>query len=610
MEFTVSQTRNRKPNNFFRFLSYVRPHWKLVLFGAIGGVVKFTVPLLVPQVTRYLLDNVYLDPILTTEEKLTELFMYLGGMVAIFVFVWAPWTYARHYCTAKAGQKSVFDLRHDLYYRILRMSASFFERNLSGSIVSRLVSDIALAQNLVGSALTNVWMDAISIIVVLVFLIQIDAPATLVALSIMPVYVFFFKRFQGRIRDSSYQVQEKIAQMSGNVQEKIAGRVVIHAFTQEKREEQNFLRDAERLMSSSMRRAFYHSMNMTIMGVLTNVAPLLVTLFSGYRVIQGQMTVGELIAVTAYLGPLYMPVRRFSELNVVFANSTAALDRIFEIMDEKPEIRSKPNAVKLRQIRGEVAFEQVGFSYTNIPGTEQGPVLRDIDFTAEPGQKIALVGPSGSGKSTLVSLIPRFYDVQAGAVKVDGYDIRDLGVRSLRRHIGMVMQDSILFTGSVFENVLYGNPKASRKQVIEACKAANACEFIQTLPDGFDTEVGEGGTFLSGGQKQRLTIARAFLKSPRILILDEATSSLDSESEHLIQEALEHLMVERTTFIIAHRLSTIVNADRIFVLHEGQIIEDGTHAELLEQGDLYYDLYTQQFESAQTSWNITKPKQA
>jgi subfamily B ATP-binding cassette protein MsbA len=604
----VSQTkRKRTPSNFVRFLGYVRPHWKYVLLGAIGGVVKFTVPLLVPQVTRHLLDNVYLNPLLSTDEKQAELLWYLGGMIAIFVFIWAPWTYARHYCTAKAGQKSVFDLRHDLYYRILRMSASFFKRNLSGSIVSRLVSDIALAQNLVGSALTNVWMDAISVIVVLVFMIQIDVPATLVALSVMPVYAVFFKGFQGRIRDSSHRVQEGLAQMSGNVQEKISGSAVIHAFTQEKREEQNFLRDAERLMSSSMRRAFYHSANMTIMGVLTNVAPLLVTLFSGYRVIQGQMTVGELVTVAAYLGSLYMPVRRFSELNVVFANSMAALDRIFEIMDERPEIRSKPNAIKLSQIKGEVAFDHVGFSYTDIPETEQGPVLRNIDFTAEPGQRVALVGPSGAGKSTLVSLIPRFYDVQAGAVKVDGYDVRDLGVRSLRRHIGMVMQDSILFTGSVFENVLYGNPKASRRQVIEACKAANAYEFIRALPNGFDTEVGEGGTFLSGGQKQRVTIARAFLKSPKILILDEATSSLDSESEQLIQEALEHLMIDRTTFIIAHRLSTIVNADRILVLHEGQIIEDGTHAELLEQENLYHDLYAQQFESAQTSWAIANP---
>jgi ABC-type multidrug transport system fused ATPase/permease subunit len=591
----------KKRNNFLRFLNYVRPYWKYVLAGAIGGVVKFTVPLLVPQVTRHLLDNVYLNQAMTTQEKLRELFLYLGGLILVFIFIWAPWTYVRHYFTTKAGQKAVLDLRTELYDRILRMSSSFFERNQSGSIVSRLISDINLAQKLVGSALTNVWMDAAAIIVVLFFMMQINIPVTLVALLTLPVYVYIFKRLRGQIRASTHRMQEEVATMSGNAQEKIAGSVVVHAFTQEKNEGRNFLRDSERLFSSTMRRAYYQSLNMTITGGLTQIAPLIVTLFSGYQVIRGSMTVGELVAISLYLGPLYTPIQRFSDLNVVFANSMAALDRIFDIMDQKPEIRNRPDALKLAHIKGKVEFNRVHFSYTNAPEGEQGPVLQEISAVVEPGQKIALVGPSGSGKSTLVSLIPRFYDVQAGIIRIDDHDVRDINIRSLRRHIGMVLQSPILFSGTVLDNLLYGHPQAGRREVIEACRAANAYGFIQSLPHGFETEIGEGGNFLSGGQRQRLTIARAFLKDPKILILDEATSSLDSESEQLIQEALQQLMIGRTTFIIAHRLSTIVNADKIFVLDNGRIIESGTHTELLRRGGLYQHLYIRQFQSAYAS---------
>jgi subfamily B ATP-binding cassette protein MsbA len=392
--------------------------------------------------------------------------------------------------------------------------------------------------------------------------------------------------------------------MSGKVQEKISGSRIIHAFTQEKNEERHFARDSRHLFSTTMRRAFYQSLNMTITGGLTHFSPLIVTLFGGYQVIRGHMSVGEWVAISLYLNPLYTPLKRFSDLNVVFANSMAALDRIFEVLDQEPRIRDRPNAIPLDQIEARVEFEHTHFAYPSPLGSKKRRVLRDVSFTAEPGQRIALVGPSGAGKSTLVSLIPRFYDVRSGRGKIDGTDIRDLTIESLRHHIGFVFQDSILFAGTIRENLLYGNPRASQQEVIQACRAANAYDFIQALPDGFDTEVGEGGTFLSGGQKQRLTIARAFLKDPKILILDEPTASLDAESEQLIQEALDHLMVGRTTFIIAHRLATIVNADKILVLEEGQIVETGTHIMLLEQGGLYCDLYKQQFESASTSLDV------
>lgn len=596
----------KKPGNFVRFLGYVKPYWKIVLLGAIGGVVKFTVPLLTPQITRYLLDHVLLNAAMTLEQKTHQLFYYVGGMMAIYLIFWTPWTYVRHYYTQKAGQKSVFDLRCDLYEHILRMSASFFDRNRSGSIVSRMISDISLAQNLVGSALTNVWMDGISLVVILVMLFRIDAASTFVALATFPFYVVVIKVLGGKLRKTTLAVQDKISNISGTLQEKIAGNVIVQAFTQEKKEELDFLQESNQLFSMTMHQGTLQSLNVTLNGLLVSIAPLIVTIFCGYRVILGHLTVGDMVAISLYLGPLYLPIQRFTELNVIFSNSMAALDRIFGIMDEVPEIHDQPGALSLKTIRGKVEFRGVHFAYPNAPEDEQGPVLKDVTFTVEPGQKVALVGPSGAGKSTVVGLIPRFYDVLAGEILVDDLRLREIELKSLRHQVGMVMQDAILFSGTIEDNLRYGNPQASLEQVKAACRAANAYDFILQQPNGFQTEVGEGGNFLSGGQKQRLTIARAFLRDPKILILDEATAALDAESEHLVKDALQQLMVGRTTVIIAHRLSTVVNADCILVMDNGQIVERGTHSELLRKQGLYYRLYAQQFESAGVSFDLIR----
>jgi len=581
----------KKPNNFIRFLGYVRPYRGYLLLAIIGGIIKFTTPLLVPQVTRHLLDNVFLNETMTSEQKFHELFFYAGGMTAIFLFIYAPGVYIPHLYTDKVSHRAVFNLRCDLYYRILRMSASFFARNRSGGIITRLISDIQLAQNLVGNALTNTWMDATAILVVLYFMLKIDIVTTIVAISTFPVYLLIFRKFSEQIRNTTRQVQDELSVMSSNAHERISGSEVVHAFTQELNERKRFKNESERLFSINMRRILIQSLNQAITGTITGIAPLIVICFGGYRVISNHLTVGELIAITMYLAPLYLPLQRFSELNVVFANSMAALERIYEIMDEKPEIISRPGAVELAEIKGEVTFNHVSFSYHYAY-----PVLHDITFSVRAGQKIALVGQSGSGKSTIVSLIPRFYDVSDGEIKIDGYDVRDIKVKSLRRHIGMVLQNPILFSGTIRENILYGNPSASDEEVVEASKAANAYDFIASSPNGFDTEVGEKGGFLSGGQRQRITIARAFLINPKILIFDEATSSLDSESERVIQDAMERLIRGRTTFIIAHRLSTVVKADKILVVHQGSIVESGTHIELLQKEGVYQELYEEQFE--------------
>jgi len=582
-----------RSHNFVRFLGYVRPYKGLLLLGTIGGVAKFTVPLLLPQVTRHLLDNVFLNETLSSEQKLHALFLYAGGMMALFIFIYAPCVYIRHLYTDKASHRAIFDLRCELYYRILRMSASFFNRNKSGEIISRLISDIQLAQNLVGTALTNVWMDAIAVLVILYFMLRIDVATTLVALLSFPAYLLLFRRFGDEIRNTTRKVQDKLSVMTSNAHERIAGRMVVHAFTGELNETERFRSESESLFSTNMRRVFIQSLNQAVTGTLVSLSPLIVTCFGGYRVISGDMTVGELIALTMYLGPLYLPLQRFSELNVVFANSMASLDRIYEIMDQEPEIVDQPGAIELTEVKGHITFDHVSFCYN-----KGCPVLNGVTFIVRAGQKVALVGPSGSGKSTIVSLIPRFYDCNAGEVRIDEYDVRRIKVKSLRRHIGMVLQDPVLFSGTIRENILYGNPDAGDAEVVAAAKAANAYDFILSLPNGFDAEVGERGSFLSGGQRQRITIARAFLKNPKILILDEATSSLDSESERLIQDAMSRLIAGRTTFIIAHRGSTVRNADWIFVVCDGSIVESGTHSELLLKEGIYRDLYAGQFEAA------------
>lgn len=582
----------KKYFNFIRFLGYVRPYTKYLIIATLGGIVKFVVPLLVPQVTRHLLDNVFLNPALSSDEKLHNLLMYAGGMMGIFIFIYAPFVYLRHLYADKSSHRAVFDLRCDLYYRILRMSASFFNRTKSGEIITRLISDIQLAQNIIGTALTNVWMDAIAIIVVLYFLFRIDMAMTLVALSTFPVYILVFRKFSDRIRRTTRQAQDQLSTMSSNAQERISGSMVIQAFAQEVYEKTRFRAESEELFSTNMRRILIQSLHQALAGALVGLAPLVIICYGGYRVIYGHITVGEMIAVTMYLGPLYLPLQRFSELNIVFSNSMAALDRIYEIMDEKPEIVDGPAAIELSRVRGNVTFENVSFAY-NLGC----PILKNVNFSVKAGQKVALVGQSGSGKTTIVNLIPRFYDVSAGRVIIDGHDVRDVKIKSLRRHIGMVLQDPVLFSGTIRENILYGNPSASEKEIIGATQAANAYDFIGSLPEGFETQVGERGTLLSGGQKQRITIARAFLKNPEILILDEATSSLDSQAEYLIQDAMARLVKGRTTFIIAHRLSTIIHADLIFVLAAGSIIESGTHEELLNKQSVYKNLYDGQFKT-------------
>lgn len=587
----------KKLNSFKRFLAYVKPYWYYILLAAFGGVIKFCLPMVFPQVMRYFLDEILVNAnnltALVRSEYIKEINYYSILLLAMYLFVWIPGVYIRHHYSGKLAQRVIFDLRYSLYQHIQRMSASYFDKNKSGGIVARLINDIQLCQNMLGNAMTNIWIDGSILIFLLIIMFRMDVILTLISLSILPFYIFIIKTIGQKVKKSSRLVQDQIEDMQGEVQEKISGATVVRAFTMEKHEEKKFHKKSTRLFNFNMMRVKLAALNNALNGFLVRSAPVLIIWYSAISILKGRLTIGEMTAFYAYLGMFYMPIQRFSQLNVVFSNSLAAIDRVFEVFDQIPDVKEKKDAVKLKNASGMLEFRSVSFGYE-----EEDDVLKDINLKVEPGEKIALVGASGAGKSTLVNLIPRFYDVTTGQILIDDQDIRDFKLKSLRRNIGMVLQDPILFSGTLKENILYGRPGASDEEIVEAAKAANAFDFIMELPKEFSTEVGERGARLSGGQKQRITITRAFLSDPKILILDEATSSLDSRSENLIQKSLEKLMIGRSTFIIAHRLSTIMNVDRIIVLENGQIKEVGNHQELLNKNGTYKRYFEEQFKDA------------
>ncbi len=584
----------RKRSVLLRYLAYAKPYrWTISLVIA-AGISKFTIPLVPAYIVRLIVDKIIHNADGLSAAARQSLLWQFGAWLVVSAVVGSVAVYLRGVATVKVASAMVFDLRRDLWRHLQRLSLGFHQSRPTGSLLSRLMSDIGVSQQMINGGILNVCIDAVSGTVALAVLLSISWKLTLLVLAVLPVYGLLYRRINPRIRQASHAVQEQTSVMSGTAVERLAGIAVVQTFAQEPAESRNFSAQAAELKGRSVYRGRLNHTLSAASEFMIEIAAVLVWIVGAFLAIGGTMSAGQVVQFTAVAALLYLPIRRLSQINVVYQNSMAAIERVFTIFNVVPEVRNRSNSLDRAPGLGEIKFEKVNFGYG-----DGAPVLKDLSFGIRPGERVAIVGESGAGKSTLVTLIPRLYDVTEGAILIDGIDVRDYRLHRLRRSIGIVLQDTILFPGTVSENLRYGRKDAAKAEIVEAAKAANAHEFIMNLSDGYDTIIGERGLNLSGGQRQRISLARTILQNPRILILDEATSSLDSESENLINEALERAQIGRTCLTIAHRLSTVVGADRILVFRQGRLVEEGTHTELLTAGRYYRYLFEQQFRPLQ-----------
>lgn len=568
-------------------MHFVKPYtWELIL-TIIIGILKFAIPLFIPLLIQIVIDDIIGSNTLTQVEKTTQLVYWLGGTLIVFFIIRPPIEYYRQYFAQNVSNKVLFDIRKELYTHLQKLSLKYYSNTRAGEVISRIINDVEQTKNFIMIGLMNLWLDLVTILIAVAIMLTMDVKLTLVALISFPLYAFSVKYFFGKLRDLTRKRSQALAGVQSYLHERVAGISIIKSFTLERHEQKIFDETNGEFLDKALDHSRWNAKSFAVVNTITDMAPLLVIGYAGYQVIHDNLSLGVMVAFIAYIERLYGPLRRLVSSSTTLTQSIASMDRVFELFDEKYDIVDQKEAQPLKNVAGQVTFQDVVFRYED----EGENVLQNINFNIQAGETAAFVGMSGGGKSTIVSLIPRFYDVQSGAVVIDGKDVQEVTLESLRSQIGIVLQDNILFSDSVRHNILMGKPDATEEEIIAAAKAANAHDFIMNLPNGYNTQVGERGVKLSGGQKQRIAIARVFLKNPPILVLDEATSALDLESEALIQESLERLAHNRTTIIIAHRLSTITHADKIFVIEHGQLVEEGNHEQLMEQQGAYYNLF-------------------
>ena len=572
-------------NEFRRLFVYLRPYRPQMVIAVIALVFGSALGLLFPWIMQNLVDTVLSKGDLTELNRITLLL--IGAFLLRSVFY-----YFQGYSLSYVGERIVADLRSQLYEHIHRLSLGFFAERRVGELISRLASDVTLVRAALTNNVATVLSQSLTFIGSLVLMLVLNWRLTLFILFLAPMVAASAAIFGSRLRRLSTEIQDQLADSSALAEEALNGVRVVKAFEREPYEVQRYSRQVEKTFRAAMRMTVIRSAFGPLISFMAFGSLAGILWFGGREVVAGRITGGALIAFLVYGANIGSSVGAFTSLYTQLQEAAGASRRIFELLDEKPDIADLPGAQAVKRTEGKISFVDVSFAYEKIAGH----VLHHINLEICPGEVLALVGPSGAGKSTLFNLIPRFYDPSKGQVLLDNQDLRQITLFSLRSQIGLVPQETQLFSGSVQDNLRYGKLDASDEAIVEAARAANAEEFILKLPKGYDTLVGERGVKLSGGQRQRIAIARAILKNPKILLLDEATSSLDSESEGLVQEALERLMQNRTTVIIAHRLSTVQKAHRIAVLDQGELVELGSHTQLLEQDGLYARLYRLQFE--------------
>lgn len=575
-------------NLYFRALKYVKPYILRGICAAICTAIAAGGTAYLPWIIKDMVDQVL-------KEKNTEMLNYIVISIIVVFIIRGIAFYGQSYLMNYVGQRVIIDIRKAVFEKLQRLSLDFYDKNKTGTIMSYVTNDVNALQSAMVENVVEMVTESVILIASIVMMIYLDWRLFLVTFSTFPVVLLFIDQFGKRIRKSGSRIQEASADITSVLQETVSSARVIKSFVREEYEINRFDKENINNFRANMK---YAQLSATLTPTIEFVAAVGVTIilwYGGNSVIDGTITAGSLVAFLTYAVNISNPIKRLSRVIGNIQRAMAAAQRVFDVLDLPETIKNLPEAKALPTVKGQVSFNNVSFSYN--PGEQ---VLNNVSFNVKPGEMIAFVGPSGAGKSTVASLLPRFYDVTDGSITIDGHDIRHVTLDSLREQVGIVPQETVLFNGSVYDNILYGRLDATQEEVEAAAKAANAHNFIMDLPKGYQTMLGDRGVNISGGQRQRISIARAILKNPQILILDEATSALDTESERVVQEALDRLMIGRTSFVIAHRLSTIKNADKIMVLEKGTLAEMGTHEELMAKDGLYAHLYKIQYRSKET----------
>ncbi len=587
----------------------LQPHTRLILIGLVAVIGEGIANLLEPWPLKVVLDNVlksrsgngWLNGLILTHfgsDKL-KILEFAALAVLVIALIGGLCSYIEKYVTTSVGQWVTHDLRRALYSHIQLLSLAYHDHKQTGDLISRVTSDIDAIQSFINSGLLGVLINFLTLFGMLGVMLYLNWQFTLIALSVAPVLFIVVYSYTRRIKKASREVRKKEGEIVSVIQEVLSSIRVVKAFAREDYEQKRLEEESLEAVEIALRARSLKAKLAPLVEIIVAVGTTLVLWFGARLALSGALSAGTLVLFIFYLGKMYKPMQELSKMTDAYSKAAIGYERIHEVLDVDGEVKDFPGARRAPVFQGEIELDHVSFSYDHAT-----PILKNVSFKIQPGQLAALVGPTGAGKTTIISLIPRFYDPTSGVVKIDGMDVRRFKQKSLRHQISFVLQETLLFHGTVWYNIAYGRPDASRSEILKAAELANACEFIEAMPDKYDTILGERGATLSGGQRQRIAIARAVIRNTPILIMDEPSSGLDAASEKLVFEALDRLMEGKTSIVIAHRLSTVRDADVIFAVKDGSIVESGTHSELLASGGLYADLYNIQFHGSEESQTL------